>query len=64
VQNIKTDAAMLKVLERAAGGNLSAEEIHRQRVSFIMGSLAPNSAVTRAKVEEVLVRQAGGAAKK
>lgn len=37
----------------------TAEEIEKQRVSFIMGMLKEDSTVTRAKVSQVLAAQQG-----
>jgi hypothetical protein len=57
--NLKTKASTLQALENASHFRLSADDLHKQRVSFIMGSLDKDSAVTRAKVEEALARQEG-----
>ncbi len=52
--NLHTDPALLKALSEAALRSLTAEQVHLQKVSFIMGSLAEDSTITRARVEEVL----------
>lgn len=57
--NLKTDQALLDIIERAASLPPSADEVYKQRVSFIMGSLGDSSPVTRAKVTEVLAAQEG-----
>ncbi|XOK11622.1 hypothetical protein ACI6PO_00540 [Agrobacterium tumefaciens] len=51
---LKTKDALLSKLKQAANQKLSAEELYKQRVSFIMGSLSTKSNVTRAQVKEVL----------
>ena len=37
--NVKTSPSLLEALRKAANGEPTAEEIFRQRVSFIMGTL-------------------------
>lgn len=37
----------------------SEQEVHEKRVSFIVGSMRPNSTVTRDKIKEVLAVQEG-----
>lgn len=61
--NLKTKPSTIEALKRAASQPLTSEEVERQRVSFIMGTLKENSPVTRAKVEEVLARHSGRQAK-
>ncbi len=56
---LRTKPALLAALRKAATRELSAAELHSQRVSFVMGSMKAGSGITRAKVEEVLARQAG-----
>lgn len=51
---IQTDPKLLNALSEAARRPLTPEQTHRQKVSFIMGSLGENSTITRARVEEVL----------
>jgi molecular chaperone DnaK (HSP70) len=57
--DMKTDPSLLKALEEAAKGNLTAAEVARQRVSFVMGSLKADNTITRAQVEEILAQQRG-----
>jgi len=57
--NLRTDDALLRKLEAAASKTLSADELRKQRISFIMGTLKDNSTVTRAKITEVLAVQEG-----
>ena len=52
--NLHTDPALLKALTEAAQRSLTQEQVHLQKVSFIMGSLGEDSTITRARVEEVL----------
>ncbi|PDS68068.1 hypothetical protein CO651_31320 [Rhizobium phaseoli] len=52
--DLKTDEALLKNLRTAASRKLTAEELYKQRVSFIMGSLSDSSTVTRAQVTKAL----------
>ena len=51
---IRTNPKLLDALKSAAQGTLSAEELRRQKVSFIMGSLKDDSTITRNRVKEVL----------
>jgi flagellar biosynthesis/type III secretory pathway ATPase len=56
---LKTDASLLQRLQNAATCVLTAEELKKQRVSFVMGSLGRHSTATRAQVEEILAKQEG-----
>jgi hypothetical protein len=56
---LRTDTALLRALKAAAGRKLSADEKHRQRVSYIMGMVKPDSGSTRARVEQTLAEQDG-----
>ena len=56
---LKTDEALLRRLRQAASAPLTAEELRRQRVSFIMGSVGDESNVTREYVESYLDAQEG-----
>lgn len=62
--DLKTKESTLQALERAARNPLTQDEIRRQRVSFIMGSLNTDSHVTRAQVQELLAEQEGMKIKK
>lgn len=57
--NLKTKESTLRALQKASSRQPSEDELRKQRVSFIMGTLKSASAVTRAKVEEVLAKQEG-----
>jgi hypothetical protein len=61
--SLKTKESTLQALAQASRHPPSANEIRKQRVSFIMGSLDKESAVTRAKVEKSLDDQEGTKAK-
>ncbi len=56
---IKTQPDLIRALKKAASLELSADDVHRQRVSFVMGTLKEKSDITRAKVEQVLAKQDG-----
>lgn len=57
--DLKTDESLLRALKRASEYTPSQEELHRQRVSFIMGTLSDRNTVTRAQVEEILAQHEG-----
>lgn len=57
--DLKTEDALLNTLKSASKYKPTAEELHKQRVSFIMGSLSETSTVTRAQVAEQLAVQEG-----
>lgn len=56
---LETSAELLTALRDASTRELSAKELHSQRVSFIMGAIKEESGITRMRVEEVLARQDG-----
>jgi invasion protein IalB len=56
---VKTDAALTARLKEAASVKLTASELDRQRVSFIMGMVGKKSGVTRERVREVIGQQEG-----
>ena len=56
---LKTDAALLAALRKATTRTLSADELHRQKVSFILGSVKESSGITREQIEKQLAREAG-----
>lgn len=59
VTEVKTKPSLLQALREAAMMPQTAEEIEKQRVSFIMGMLKDDSTVTRAQVRQVLAAQEG-----
>lgn len=56
---LKTKESTLEALKNASRRSLTHDEVEKQRISFIMGSLNKESSVTRAKVKEVLAEQDG-----
>lgn len=56
---IHTDPTLLDALKQAAGKKLTAEQLRRQKVSFIMGSLKQDSTITREFVESQLKQSEG-----
>lgn len=52
--NIKTHESLLQKIRNASARQMSAEELRKQKVSFVIGSLSAESNVTRAQVREVL----------
>jgi hypothetical protein len=61
-ENLKTDTALLKALERAATYKPTADDVERQRLSFVMGSLKSTNDITRAEVKQILNQHEGRAA--
>ncbi|MDX2210080.1 MAG: hypothetical protein SFV20_06945 [Sphingopyxis sp.] len=58
-QNIATDASLLAKLAAASRVALTREQLRRQRVSFIYGSLPKESTITRQQIENVLSKSEG-----
>jgi hypothetical protein len=56
---IKTKESTLRALREAVRRPRTAEEMQKQRVSFVMGSLDAESPMTREKVEKLLAEQQG-----
>jgi len=56
---LKTDESLLRALRVAASHKITKEELHKQRISFIMGSLKNNSTVTQDQIDKVLAEQSG-----
>lgn len=57
--DLQTNEALLKALRDPRSKTPTPEEMQKQRVSFIMGSLSNDSSVTRARVGEILAAQEG-----
>jgi Ca2+-binding EF-hand superfamily protein len=57
--NLKTDHILLDRLEQAARHQMTREELHQQRVSFILSAMSDDSTVTRHQVEEILAKAEG-----
>lgn len=56
---LKTNEDLLKALRNSATRVPTAEELEKQRVSFVMGSLGRKSTATRSQVQEMLAKQEG-----
>jgi hypothetical protein len=56
---LKTSQSLLEALHKAASQRVSSEELHAQRVSFIMGSVKADSGITREQIQQVLAKQEG-----
>lgn len=56
---LKTRSTLLVALRQATTRRLSASEMHKQKISFIMGSTDAKSGVTRSRIEEVLASAEG-----
>lgn len=57
--DIRTDGRLLAKLKETAGKPMTAEEIQKQRVSFVMGTLDTESTLTRGEVERMLLQREG-----
>ena len=57
--DLKTNPALLEALHRAAQRKPTADEIQRQRVSFIMSAVNSKGDVTASRIQEVLAEQEG-----
>ena len=51
------DPRVLKALEKAANQQMTTQERHQQKVSFIMGTMGSDSTITREDVEKILAEQ-------
>lgn len=60
--DIKTDDALLRRLAGAGLVKLTREQLRKQRVSFIYGSLPKDTTITRQQIENVLSGVEGEAA--
>lgn len=56
---LRTSASLLKKLHDSASRELTAEELRKQRVSYVMGILKDSSSVTREQVKIMLDHQEG-----
>ena len=59
MDDLHTKESLLRALKVASARPLTAAELQRQRVSYILGILKDDSGITRARVEEVLAEQEG-----
>ena len=55
----KTDPALLERLARAAKHEMTADEVRRQRVSFVYGNLPHDNPMTRLQVASAIARPEG-----
>lgn len=59
MMDLRTKDSLLKALRLASSRMPTPDELHKQRVSFIVGTLKENSGVTRERVEQVLAEHEG-----
>lgn len=52
--SVETKKELLERLKKAAKRQMTAEEIHAQRLSFILGNMPQESGVTKADIEKIL----------
>jgi hypothetical protein len=57
--NLRTSETLISALKRASSKELTSDEINRQRISFIYGSLKPDSGITKDRIREVLDQNTG-----
>lgn len=57
--DLHTNEALLLKLKASASKTLTSDDILKQRISYVMGTLKDDSPVTRAKVKAVLSMQDG-----
>ena len=50
----RKDPQVLKALRNAAGRPMTPEDKHKQRVSFIMGTMSRDSTITREEVTKII----------
>lgn len=55
----KGNKSVLDALKRAANRPMTPEERHQQKVSFIVGTMGSDSAITREDVHRILEEQGG-----
>jgi hypothetical protein len=60
-EDIKTDSKLIERL-RNSGRYVTREQLRRQRVSYIMGSLPQDSTITRREIERILEQNEGDSA--
>lgn len=57
--DLKTDSVILEKIAAAAKQTMTAEEIRRQKLSFIVGFFGEDSPVTRAQIKKVMAKHEG-----
>lgn len=60
--DIKTDENLLRRLTAAGQGNVTREQLFKQRTSFIYGALPKDSSITKQQIERALHKVEGEAA--
>lgn len=60
VLSLKTDAGLLRAIERSAHKKISAHELQEQRVSFVYGSMSSKNNVTKDRVRQLIREQDSG----
>ncbi|KQU76799.1 MULTISPECIES: hypothetical protein [unclassified Rhizobacter] len=60
---LKTRPELLSKLQQTVGRKPSAAEILEQRISFVFGSLKPDSGITREQVRQILLEHDGSVSK-
>lgn len=59
--NIKTDKGLIERLKKSSQ-YVTSEQLRRQRISYIMGSLPKDSSITRGQIEKILDENEGKSA--
>ena len=59
MENLRTSVDLLERMRAAA--TAPEEDIHQQKVSFILGAVNSDNDITRERIEEVLARHEGRA---
>ena len=60
MNDLKTDPALLRAIHAAIQRKPTADEVNRQRVSFIMSAVNERGDVTEQQIKAVLADQDGG----
>ena len=58
--DLRTSPSLLRGLQMAAQRKPTAEEVQKQRLSFIMSAVNESGEVTESRIKEVLAEQEGG----
>ena len=56
---IRTDAALLARLQRAASAPMTSDQLRRQRLSYIHGNMPHESTMSRDEIEQALQQHEG-----
>lgn len=57
VMNLQTDETVLKKLKDAASRKMTADEVQEQRVSFVLGTMKTDNALTREQIKRAIAAQ-------